>query len=507
MESKIEEKDLEPQSIINDKYSIIRKIGEGGFAKVYLVQEKNDNIKYAAKILFDKVDSKNKQIYENEKRILKKLTDSSKSNIHISKFHDSGEGPVKKDKNLIANKQYLISQFIKNGNLAMYLDQTENGFSEDQARIIFYKILLGIKSCHEESIAHLDINFNNILLDSDFNPIITDFGLSKEMVFSKSKNEYENIKWENIKGCWPFICPEILHSQDYKGVKADIFSLGAVLFYLVTKSYGFDVARRSNSLYKLIVNPKKINDFWEYHYTKNKRVSELSPEIKNLFLKMVAYSSAKRYNSIEEIIDKDPWMSKIEQYKEEDYTEYKNTMIKLKEKAKENNPAFDSQLQDDEIQGNENFGFKSFGEDSENYFDEGQRPDYIYSTGLNAQNYIKINGKLNPSNFMNSLAHKMEEQFDEICEIKPSPKKLNFIAIFYYKKEEEIEEEDEYEDEEKKDEIENIRLKSCEIKIKLFESINGGYEVHFNKGEGDFTKYYEYYSKIKSIIKKLIKSN
>ena len=37
---------------------------------------------------------------------------------------------------------------------------------------------------------------------------------------------------------------------------------------------------------------------------------------------------------------------------------------------------------------------------------------------------------------MNSLAHKMEEQFDEICEIKPSPKKLNFIAIFYYKKEE-----------------------------------------------------------------------
>ena len=67
MESKIEEKDLEPQSIINDKYSIIRKIGEGGFAKVYLVQEENDNIKYAAKILFDKVDSKNKQIYENEK--------------------------------------------------------------------------------------------------------------------------------------------------------------------------------------------------------------------------------------------------------------------------------------------------------------------------------------------------------------------------------------------------------------------------------------------------------
>ena len=75
----------------------------------------------------------------------------------------------------------------------MYLVQTENGFSEDQARIIFYKILLGIKSCHEESIAHLDINFNNILLDSDFNPIITDFGLSKEMVFSKSKNEYENL--------------------------------------------------------------------------------------------------------------------------------------------------------------------------------------------------------------------------------------------------------------------------------------------------------------------------
>ena len=70
---------------------------------------------------------------------------------------------------------------------------------------------------------------------------------------------------------------------------------------------------------------------------------------------------------------------------------------------------------------------------------------------------------------------------------------------------EEEEDKEEYEEEDKNINDENIKFKECVIKIKLYESINGGYEIHFNKAEGDLMKYYGYYSEIKTIIQNIIK--
>ena len=137
-------------------------------------------------------------------------------------------------------------------------------------------------------------------------------------------------------------------------------------------------------------------------------------------------------------------------------------------------------------------------------------------------NYIKIKGKLESIKFMNLLATILKKRMN--CEIKPYLPKLKFKATFPNKLEEELknEEEEEEEKEEKEEEKEekeekeeekeeeknenkkNNGFKKCEIKIELFEFTNGGYEVHFNKGIGNFTDYYSYFMDIKKYIKEIL---
>lgn len=59
-------------------------------------------------------------------------------------------------------------------------------------------------------------------------------------------------------------------------------------------------------------------------------------------------------------------------------------------------------------------------------------------------------------------------------------------------------------EEEKNENKKNNGFKKCEIKIELFEFTNGGYEVHFNKGIGNFTDYYSYFMDIKKYIKEIL---
>ena len=149
-------------------------------------------------------------------------------------------------------------------------------------------------------------------------------------------------------------------------------------------------------------------------------------------------------------------------------------------------------------------GTKSVKDNGEIYFDSKFRPKYLNISGLNAMNYIKIKGELNPAKFMNSLAKKILNKFQ--CKISPDNKKYKLEVIFPNKIKEEIENEEGMEDEEDEENkiIENFEFKDSVIKIKLYEFINGGYEVHFTKVKGEFADYYTYFQEIKKIIKEFL---
>ena len=124
--------------------------------------------------------------------------------------------------------------------------------------------------------------------------------------------------------------------------------------------------------------------------------------------------------------------------------------------------------------------------------------------------YIKINGNLNPARFMNALANEIKKKLGDKCEIKENEKKLKFNAIFENSEEfgignENFEKKEEMKNlkEEENDEILVERKKSI-IKIKLFESLNGGYVVRFVKKQGEIEDFHKNMKNVKKIIKNML---
>ena len=95
--------------------------------------------------------------------------------------------------------------------------------------MIFKKILNGISAIHNLNICHRDIRPENIYLDENFNPKIASFSLS--CLNANNLNQHV--------GAVRYCAPEILSRIPYNGIKADIFSLGKLLFILVTKMLPF----------------------------------------------------------------------------------------------------------------------------------------------------------------------------------------------------------------------------------------------------------------------------
>ena len=137
---------------------------------------------------------------------------------------------------------------------------------------------------HKYGIYHLDLKLNNILLDVKFIPKIADFGLSKTI------KESINNKFKGSFGTKGFKPPQMHLREPFDGSKADIFSLGVLLFFLVTKEYPFDKAIEQDDFYGFIKN-HNYEKFWKKH--KEAKSIEVSEELQKLFVKMVAFEGDK----------------------------------------------------------------------------------------------------------------------------------------------------------------------------------------------------------------------
>lgn len=176
----------------NEEYKISEKLGEGEYGKVYRISQKNSkNSNFALKIFQDDdIDN-----YDNEVNILKIIENLNNKNIINIIYNKTGKIIDKVNKGPYL-KKYIILEYASKGKLFNYLYYTNEGFPEDLCRLLFYKILKAIKALHDNNIFHLDINLNNILLDEEFQPKISDFNSSKII---NTDEEIEIIKKEKKK--------------------------------------------------------------------------------------------------------------------------------------------------------------------------------------------------------------------------------------------------------------------------------------------------------------------
>ena len=264
---------------IGKKYLILKNIGTGRTSTVYLVKSIENGEKYAAKV-YDNYS----KYYFNEIDALNNLSSLNHENIvHIKEYGEEyiiNDGIKEQNK-----KQYILLDYLPNKDLFYYIFLSHE-FNEKKAISIFNKIAKAVEKCHEKGICHMDLKLENILLNENNEPVLCDFGFSIQ-------NNYTNLT--EYFGTKHYDAPEILKKIPYNGIKSDIFSLGVILFTLLFGCFGFGEASSCNGLYKLIIR-KKYDKYWEEieKCIGKDKINITSPQVRKLYLKMVAYSPNER---------------------------------------------------------------------------------------------------------------------------------------------------------------------------------------------------------------------
>ena len=458
-------------------YKILREVGSGGFGQIYLAVKEDEQKAYILKALKENSMSENNiKSMQKEMNILAELNENSDCK-YVPKLYYPDKENI--ESSLKEGRPFYVIDYISKGNLFYYL-HLQKGFLEKYAKVMFKKIIKGNQFCHDKNICHLDIKPDNVMLDKNFSPIIIDFGESE-----KIKNEKgEIIIYEEPRGTLQYKSPEILDESPYKGVDADIFSLGVVLFNLITGNFGFFTSEKRDTSYKLIINKndQSFKSYWkkmELLYEK-----EFSNELKQLYFKMVAFNPSER-PSIEEILNSE-WLKEINNLSQEEETKLEKEVFdyldEIYNKIKDEN----SEITIAEKMNKE--GYETRGSDDQTiYFNHDIKPKKISANRININHHLKLKGSFSGIDFMNFLANEINEKFEDKCLLEASKENLIIKLLFEISRGNKENEEDE-------------EMEYCNIDIELFEYENGEYLLDFMRTGGKIPDYYNYFKEIKKLI-------
>jgi serine/threonine-protein kinase PpkA len=207
----------EPATIVTDHvqipgYKLLRTLGEGGMATVYLAVQESLDREVALKVM-SPVLAANETFCEQfmkEGRITAKLT-----HPHLMTVHDIGS---------YNGVYYLASEFLPAGTLRERMD----GLSTAEALEIARDIASGLAYAHEKGFVHRDVKPGNIMFRSNGTAVLADFGIAKAM-----KSVSAATMAGNAIGTPDYMSPEQAQAIPVDG-RSDLYSLGAVLFETLT---------------------------------------------------------------------------------------------------------------------------------------------------------------------------------------------------------------------------------------------------------------------------------
>uniref|UniRef100_A0A668AQQ1 MAP/microtubule affinity-regulating kinase 3 n=1 Tax=Myripristis murdjan TaxID=586833 RepID=A0A668AQQ1_9TELE len=199
-------------------YRLLKTIGKGNFAKVKLARHILTGREVAIKII-DKTQLNPTSLQKlfREVRIMKSL-----NHPNIVQLFEV----IETEKTL-----YLIMEYASGGEVFDYL-VSHGRMKEKEARAKFRQIVSAVHYCHQKNIVHRDLKAENLLLDADSNVKIADFGFSNEFTMGS--------KLDTFCGSPPYAAPELFQGKKYDGPEVDIWSLGVILYTLVSGSLPFD---------------------------------------------------------------------------------------------------------------------------------------------------------------------------------------------------------------------------------------------------------------------------
>ncbi len=204
---------------INDRYEIIRSIGEGGMANVYLGYDTILDRNVAIKVLRGDLSNDEKFVRRFQREA---LSASSLAHPNIVEMYDVGE-----DNGLY----YIVMEYIEGKTLKQLLKK-RGTLTLSEAIDIMLQLTDGMAHAHDSYIIHRDLKPQNIMIKDDGQIKITDFGIAMAL------NSTQLTQTNSVMGSVHYLPPEQASGKGCT-IKSDIYSMGIIFYELLSGSLPF----------------------------------------------------------------------------------------------------------------------------------------------------------------------------------------------------------------------------------------------------------------------------
>ncbi|MDD6878977.1 MAG: Stk1 family PASTA domain-containing Ser/Thr kinase [bacterium] len=257
---------------INDRYEIIKSIGEGGMANVYLAMDVILDRKVAIKILRGDLAGDEKFIRRFQREA---LSASSLSHQNIVEMYDVGEDN---------GNYYIVMEYVEGRTLKQLLKKRGN-LTIGEAIDIMLQLTDGMAHAHDGYIIHRDLKPQNIMIQDNGQIKITDFGIAMAL------NSTQLTQTNSVMGSVHYLPPEQASGKG-STIKSDIYSMGILFYELLTGVLPF----KGDNAVEIALKQMK-----EPIPSVKKQNSNIPQSVENIIIKAPAKNPKNRYNDVREM--------------------------------------------------------------------------------------------------------------------------------------------------------------------------------------------------------------
>ncbi len=222
-------------------YELHEQIGGGGFGVVYRATQPSVGREVAVKVILPRLANQPEFIrrFEIEAQTIARL-----EHMHIAPLYDYWRDP---------DGTFLVMRYFRGGSLADALRGSP--YDLQAAALLLEQVASALMVAHRSNVVHRDLKPGNILLDEDGNAYLTDFGIAKDI----SRPDSGPTGVDAIVGSLDYISPEQARSEPITP-RTDIYSLGVVLYEMLTGQHPFPGLTSVERLYKHLNDPLPLID-------------------------------------------------------------------------------------------------------------------------------------------------------------------------------------------------------------------------------------------------------
>ena len=262
-------------------YEIVEEMPRGGQAAVYKAIHTATKTNVAIKVLLPTLlaSARARYYFEREAELIASL-----DHPNIVSIRDSG---------IIHHQYYFVMQYIEGQPLEKYVRSEKLSFRE--TIVLFSKICTAITYAHQQGIIHRDLKFANILVDKRGEPHVLDFGLAKAVGLSEQEPEKAVATMTGqLAGTLSTMSPEQAAGRpDLIDVRTDVYSLGVMLYHMLTDQYPYEV---TGSTLQVLQNIQKVDPI-----RPRQIIRKFDSEVEAILLTALEKEPAKRYQSTAEL--------------------------------------------------------------------------------------------------------------------------------------------------------------------------------------------------------------